>query len=643
MKTIQIALLLLTISIYGQDSLKNYNLGEVVVNSEQNNLVSVSSIFDVNTNKIDLDDGCNITSSLKNFPGMYISTSSKNESKILMRGYDQRQVTVFLDGVPIYEPYSGTVDLSNLPKSSIEKIKVSKGMPSLSYGSNSMGGTINFITKDKLEKIAMLKLESGSTTATTVGLNGSHENLYFNVNAAYSKSNGFQIAKMNDNHKNEDGGKRNNSDYENIGGMLKVGIDDFHDFNLAYSFMLINNIKGIPTDVYTSKPRYWRYSEWNKTINNLMFSTNFGSSFRIKGNVYYENFYNVLDSYDNDSFTTQDMKYAFHSTYDDHSFGINLLGDIDAVHFGITRMSFSWRKDVHKEEGNFNQGFSTYEASLFSTGIEQDITLSERLKGIVGLSYDLLTPYFANENGLRSSDNSQNYFAGLSYKVSNDLLFHLNTSKRNRFPTLKEFYSETVGRDIANPKLEVENGVNGEIGITYMMNSAISMQSNLFYSSIENLIQQIFLDGGFRQYQNIGKAEMKGAELGLTIDINNFNMNLNYTYLSAKNKSDNSESEIIEHRPEHVMALLFNYQTELGPELSADFFYLANNYGVNSDTREFVKMKNYLLTNMKISHHLFNNYTLYFRVNNIFNTYYETEYGFPMAGREYFVGLKCNW
>ncbi|MDZ7767547.1 MAG: hypothetical protein U5K00_24540 [Melioribacteraceae bacterium] len=37
------------------------------------------------------------------------------------------------------QPYSGLVDLSNLPKSSIEKITVSKGMPSLAYGSNSYG------------------------------------------------------------------------------------------------------------------------------------------------------------------------------------------------------------------------------------------------------------------------------------------------------------------------------------------------------------------------------------------------------------------------------------------------------------------------------------------------------------------------
>ncbi|MDZ7767548.1 MAG: hypothetical protein U5K00_24545 [Melioribacteraceae bacterium] len=41
--------------------------------------------------------------------------------------------------------------------------------------------------------------------------------------------------------KTEDGGRRNNSDYENLGGVLKVGVNDFYNFNLAYSLMIVEN------------------------------------------------------------------------------------------------------------------------------------------------------------------------------------------------------------------------------------------------------------------------------------------------------------------------------------------------------------------------------------------------------------------
>ena len=643
MKKVLLLFFAITIVIHAQDSLKHYNLGEVVVTSEKNNLVKSSSVIDIHKNMINQTDGYDITDAIKYYPGMYITTTSKNESKIYMRGYDQRQVTVFLDGVPIYEPYSGLVDLSNLPKNSFKKITVSKGMPSLAYGANSMGGTINFITKDRMEENVSLNIESGAHHSTSAAVNGAIGKLFYQVNAGYSKSNGFQLVETKSNFVNEDGGTRNNSDYENVGGMLKLGVNDFHNIDLAYSLMIVNNEKGVPTDVYTSRPRYWRYTEWNKSINNLMFSSGIGSAFRVKGNVYYETYKNVLDSYDDETFSTQDMKYAFHSTYDDHSFGVNLLGDLDAVDFGITRLSFSWRKDVHKEEGNFNQGFSSYEASLLSSGLEQDVNLTDKLSAVLGAGFDLLTPIYADGNDLRESSSSINAFAGLSYKVNEDLAIHINASKKSRFPTLKEFYSETAGRDVANPDLDIEQSINSELGFNLNISSHSVINGNLFYSSINDLIQLVFLGEGLRQFQNIGKAEMKGAELGLQYISENLNVNFGYTYLSAKNISDDSQSDILEYRPEHVFTLIPSYKFDFGTKLNAEIVFVGNKYGVDSDSREFVKMDNYIVTNVKVSQSLFGNYQLFFRVNNLTDRYYETEYGFPQPGREVFFGVSCEW
>ncbi|MCZ7602839.1 MAG: TonB-dependent receptor [Melioribacteraceae bacterium] len=642
MKKLILILSLITIIYAQQDTLKNYNLGEVIVTSSNSGLINASSVVDVKLTEINQTDGNNITDPLKYLPGLYITTTSKNESRIYMRGYDQRQVTVFLDGVPIYEPYSGTIDLSNLPKSSIEKITVSKGMPSLAYGSNSMGGTINFITKDRMDKTAMLEIESGAAHSTSFGLSGGFGKMFYSINAGYSKSDGFDIPEIQSNYQNEDDERRNNSDYENIGGMLKVGVNNFHNINLAYSLMIVDNEKGVPTDVYTTRPRYWRYSEWRKTTNNLMFSSGIGSSFRFKGNVFYDTYKNVLNSYDDDSFTTQDMKYAFQSTYDDHSFGINLLNDISVLNFGLTRISISWKKDVHNEEGNFNEGFSSYEASSLSAGLEQDINISAKVTAVGAIGYDLLTPIYSNGIDLRDPSSSINGFVGLSYKVNDRVSLHVNASKKNRFPTLKEFYSQTVGRDLANPDLNVEESINSELGFNFKLSSSILMNGNIFYSSIDELINVVILDDGLRQYQNIGKAEMKGAEIGFNLNVENFSMNLAYTYLSAKNVSDEARSELLEYRPEHVLSIVPNYQFSFGTKLRAELFFVGGKYGVDADSREFVEMDNYLLANMKISHTIFENYTLYLRVNNLTDIYYETEYGFPQPGREFFVGLKLG-
>lgn len=644
MKRTLLLIIIICISLNAQeDTLKQYNLGEVIVTSTNSNLVNSSSVVDVKLSEINQTDGFNATDALKYIPGLYITTTSKNESKIYMRGYDQRQVSVFLDGVPIYEPYSGLVDLSNLPKNSIEKITVSKGMPSLAYGSNSMGGTVNFITKNRADKTITFEIESGAAHSTSLGFSGGFGKMFYSLNAGYSKSDGFNIPEIKSNYRNEEGGERNNSDYENIGGMLKVGVNDFHNFNLAYSLMIVNNEKGVPTDVYTTTPRYWRYTEWRKTTNNLMFSSGIGSSYRFKGNIFYDTYKNVLDSYDDNSFTTQDRRYAFHSTYDDHSLGINLMNDIDFLNFGLTRISFSWKKDVHKEEGNFNEGFSSYEASLFSGGIEQDININENLSAVAAIGYDLLTPIYSNGSDLRDPSSSINGFLGLSYKVNDEVSLHLNASRKNRFPTLKEFYSQTAGRDLANPGLNVEQSINSELGVNYKVNSSILLRGNVFYSSIDELINLVILEDGLRQYQNIGKAEMKGLELGVNLNVKEYSMNFAYTYLSAKNISDDVKSDILEYRPEHVLTFVPNYRFSFGTELRAELFFVGNKYGVDADSREFIKMDNYLLANIRVSHIILDNYTLYVRVNNLSGIYYETEYGFPQAGRELFVGLKMSF
>lgn len=639
-----LAILALAMTINAQtDTLKNYNLGEVVVTSQQSTLIKTSSVLDIEIESITSCGGNNITQSLVFQPGLFVINNSKNESSIYLRGYGQRQVAVFIDGVPVYEPYSGLVDLSNFPPSTIEKITVSKGMPSFAYGANSMGGTINFITRSSREKNLSLNLETGSSNNLALGTSGGFGNFYYNFHAGYSKSSGFVIPSINENYKNEKGGKRDNSQYENLGGMLKLGVNNLYNFDIAYSLMIIDNQKGVPADVYTNNPRYWKYSEWKKTTNNLMFSKTLGTAVRIKGNLFYDTYKNILDSFDDETFSTQTKRYAFHSTYDDHSLGVNLISDFDAVTFGITRLSFAWKKDVHKEEGNFNEGFSNYEASVMSIGIEQDINISQRLSAVAGIGYDLLTPISANEGDLRENSSSLNGFMGISYSAANDLAIYINGSKKSRFPTLKEFYSQTAGRDLANPNLEIEKSINTELGFAYQANRTIIINGSIFYSSIEDLINQALLEGGLRQYQNIGEAENKGAEIAIKFIAGKSKSRFTYTYLDAKNVSKNKVSDKLEYRPEHILSFTTDYNFNFGAQIRGEFLYTANKYGIDSNTREFTKMGNVFLANFRISQSLYDNYLVYIRINNIFDNYYESEFGFPQAGREITFGISAEW
>ncbi len=76
----------------------------------------------------------------------------RNESVVYVRGFDLRQVPVFIDGVPVYVPYDGYVDMGRFTTFDLAEINVSKGFASILYGANTMGGAINLVSRKPVSK-----------------------------------------------------------------------------------------------------------------------------------------------------------------------------------------------------------------------------------------------------------------------------------------------------------------------------------------------------------------------------------------------------------------------------------------------------------------------------------------------------------
>jgi hypothetical protein len=58
-----------------------------------------------------------------------------------------RQLPLFIEGVPVYVPYDGNVDLSPLGVEDHWGILVSKGLASLLYGPNTLRGAVNVVCR----------------------------------------------------------------------------------------------------------------------------------------------------------------------------------------------------------------------------------------------------------------------------------------------------------------------------------------------------------------------------------------------------------------------------------------------------------------------------------------------------------------
>lgn len=110
------------------DSLKTSNifiLGEVIVTRHHNR----DTLNRVTSKTMESQNKMEVSKALNMLPGVSLTASGpRNESMVSIRGFDLRQVPVYMDGIPVYVPYDGYVDLARFTNFDLAAIDVSKGL-----------------------------------------------------------------------------------------------------------------------------------------------------------------------------------------------------------------------------------------------------------------------------------------------------------------------------------------------------------------------------------------------------------------------------------------------------------------------------------------------------------------------------------
>jgi len=521
------------------------------------------------------------------------------------------------------------------------------------YGSNTLGGAINLVSRRPVEAFEG-EVGAGYVTGEVDGSDGSRSwvNLgsnqglwYLQFSASYLDQNAYSLSDNFTPVASEDGGARDNAYREDKKVSFKLGITPNATDEYAFGYVKQEGKKGTPPYAGSSDSsiRYWQWPYWNKESFYLLSRTQFADDSYLKARVYYDIFENSLYSYDDDTYTTQTRRYAFRSWYDDYTYGGSVeYGKPLGAHLLKTALHY---KLDHHQEHDAGDPVQTFEDATYSLALEDKITLSADRYLVAGISYDrrdslqaedystgVMTDFDAND---ADAWNPQiGYFAKLGAADE----ARLTLSHKTRFPTIKDRYSYRLGSALPNPDLEPEKATTLEAGWVHRLGDSARLDAALFYSDIRDLIQEVDLDPDTYQLQNIGKVREVGLELALQAWIDdNIEVGGHYNYLSRDNRSSDLKLTDV---PDHKLFAYLTAHLDQQWSLSADAQYESERYS-SSDGEQ--KAKGFALLGAHAGYEPAPGLQLKLGVRNLTDRNYAYQEGYPEPGRTWYADVNYRF
>lgn len=627
-----------------------FAMGTVVVTSSRTptNAIGEDQVASVVTRKdMDQFNRENIADALNLLSGVTISHGQKNERRVSIRGFETTKVGLFIDGIPVYIPFDGAVDMSRFTTADLAAIQVAKGFTSVGYGPNTMAGAINLVTRKptkQFEGDAMVGFGEGNERQAQVNV-GSNQGLwYVQGGASYLESDYFRMSSDFTPNAYEDGGHRNNSYRKDQKISFKLGLTPNASDEYALSYIKQDGEKGQPTSTIQNA-QFWKWPYWNKESFYLNTRTALGGKETLKVKLYHDTFDNAIDMYTNTTFMTRSGTGP--SIYNDKTDGGSV--ELESTRFKdqTVRVFAFYKKDVHNKDDSSGtpRKFDKMEDTLISYAIEDNIQLRPDLLLSLGASHHELKPDQIYKSdavpaltlpGKKTANDAQ---VGLFHNWSPTARLYTTVSQKTRLPSLSDRYNSAFGRYVENPALQPEKSVNYEIGYQGAPWKDTKAEAAIFRSDVKDKIQTWYPNPNLGctaitnvcQIRNIGSVRYTGVELGLRTQIlANLALGGNYTYTNLKNISDPATK--LTDVPKQKLTIHAMYQPSDVVDLVA--------FVENSSARwvsNTVELGSYTTLNLKAAYRPMQAVTLEVGVNNATDKNYSLANGFPQPGHMWFA------
>ena len=460
------------------------------------------------------------------------------QTDISIRGGTSDQIILLLNGINICDPQTGhnamdlPVDLND-----IVRIEVLEGPAGRIYGTSSLVGAINIVTRSQ-------DSEDSSQYMTLHAEGGSYG--YFNLGGRYSTDSRLQTtnsfkSSLSANYSRSDGYSRSkagglNTDFSGSKVFYQGQYDD-EAFHLNWHCGLAD--KGWGSSTFYASPKWQaddQYEHTTKLYSALQAETKQGL-FHISGNIYWNQ---NRDRYEGYRGQPEKMKYNYNRT---DVYGVSVSNYFDWV-AGRTAFGAELRNE-DLVSGNLGEPLSQ---THHIRGTDRDYTLGVNRTNISGyLEHNLLLSRLTVSAGLVAVKNTwsnmnMTLYPGIdiSYRPHPAWKLHASYNTSLRMPSFTEMYYKLQGYS-ADPHLKPEEMRALEAGLTYH-SSLFTYHFTLWKHNGRNMIDWIMdtSKGQDAVWQSVNHTKINslGFETGVNVQFSMFNVQCHYSYIHQDKKQE---------------------------------------------------------------------------------------------------------